>query len=176
MEILAAPRDISILEGTVIGSFGLPSITKYNFLKYRTPENHSINFIIQHQNPPSDLGKYKSHSIDDIVTLTKEGDELPQATPDIVLYTLEMVCSGQGNCERVCGASGPGGCGCSDAKDRKHACRAAVHISRTAQDIFDGKVRIAFLISTFCLKLCRSPPMLTRCDLINPSRGRWCNP
>ena len=50
MEILAAPRDISILEGTVIGSFGLPSITKYNFLKYQTPENHSINFIIQHQN------------------------------------------------------------------------------------------------------------------------------
>jgi len=158
MEILAAPRDFSILEGTVIGSFGPPSITKYNFLKYRTPENHSINFIIQHQNPPSDLGKYKSHSIDDIVTLTKEGDELPRATPDIVRYTLEMVCSGQGNCERVCGASGSGGCGCSDAKDRKHACRAAVHISRTAQDIFDGKERIAFLHQHVSPPTVQEPP------------------
>ena len=144
MEVLAAPRDVSILAGTVskegdsyvmpqgacvsgfVGSFGPDEVKLYNFLRYRTPENDSHYFRIQHQNEPRALSKYKSHSLDDIVTLTKEGERLRRSSPNKVLYTLEVVCSGEGNCTRVCGATGPDPCGCSEAKQWKHACSAAV--------------------------------------------------
>ena len=124
-----------------MGSNGPQDITNFNWNKYRTPDNHSVYFRIQHQVEAG--GKYQKHSYDDIVTLTKEGERLRLKSPDTMLCKLEVACTGEGNCMRVCGEIGPDRCGCRNAQDKRHACCATVQIFRTAQDIFDGNVRIS---------------------------------
>jgi len=124
-----------------MGSNGPQAITHYNWNKYRTPDNHSMYFTIQHQVEAA--VQYQKHSFDDIVTLTKEGEQLRLTSPGVMVYKLEVSCTGQGNCVRGCGAAGPDMCGCIHAKARGHACSASVRIFRTVQDIYDGNVRIS---------------------------------
>mmetsp|Transcript_32124 Transcript_32124/g.78822 ORF Transcript_32124/g.78822 Transcript_32124/m.78822 type:complete len:86 (+) Transcript_32124:539-796(+) len=72
-----------------MGGVGPKSITHYNWNRFRTPENDTEYFKIQHQVEACGPGKYRKHSLDDIVTLTEEGEQLRRSEPGKVLYKLD---------------------------------------------------------------------------------------
>ena len=117
-----------------MGRNGPREITEYNWNRVAvTPD--SVYVELRNQVQADGGRRLKCHSYDDVAVLTDLGQKELAMFPGKIVYRMELACSGQGNCERKCGANGPEDCGCCENQKRHHACRRRVVISRTLKDV-----------------------------------------
>lgn len=132
-------------EGEVVSAWmgrnGPSEVTAYNWNKV-VVKPESIYMDLRNRVQPDGGRGLKCHNYDDVAVLTDIGWKELEGFPNKIVYRMELACTGEGNCERECGAYGPEDCDCSGNQTRHHACRRRVVISRTLKDVSEGKVRI----------------------------------